>query len=391
MGRLASSRSRIRVLSLAATWGILLLLGTGCAGEPSGTSTDAPEDDAPAESYNWGVLADSLHDRLHTGYWNDARQYYVADDSGNARFHYWWNAHALDALVDAYRRTGRPEIVDQMRALHVGIRKNSDGSWTNDYYDDMAWLALASLRAYRVTDKARYRKVAKTLWTEIKTGWNERQGGGIAWRRSQPGYKNTPANAPSALLAARLYQAFGDSTDLRWAHRIYQWQTEHLVDPETGLVWDGVNRQGNGTVDRDWIFTYNQGTYIGASLALYDVTGEDRYLEAARRTADYVLGSEELTQDRILAEEGSGDGGLFKGILVRYLAQLANEEDFDERHRRAYRKFLRTNAVALRDSGLARSTARVGPNWRVPPNGPVDLSVHLSGLMLIEAMDRLSR
>lgn len=386
-----SARGQVRTLVLVTVFEIVFLLAAGCAGEPSGTSSDAVADGPSADSYEWSALADSFQDRLHRGYWDDTRQYYVADDSGNARFHYWWNAHALDALVDAYRRTGRPKFADRMQVLHAGIRENSEGTWTNDYYDDMAWLALASLRAYQTTDEVRYQEAVRTLWAEIKIGWNDRQGGGIAWRRSQPGYKNTPANAPSALLAARLYQAFGDSTDLQWAHRIYEWQTEHLVDPETGLVWDGVNRQGNGTVDRDWIFTYNQGTYVGASLALYDVTGEDRYLEAARRTANYVLDSEELIQAGVLTEEGSGDGGLFKGILVRYLAQLADEDDVDESDRRAYRRFLHTNAVVLRDSGLARSSRRVGANWREPPTGAVDLSVHLSGLMLIEAMDRLSR
>ena len=63
------------------------------------------------------------------------------------------------------------------------------------------------------------------------------------------------------------YYRFG-TRDLEWARRIFEWQRQTLVDPETGLVWDGINRQGDGRIDKDWKFTYCQGVYIGAAVEL---------------------------------------------------------------------------------------------------------------------------
>lgn len=357
----------------------------GLAGCTGGPSDEAEED----EAIEWAALADSMQQDLHDRYWNAADQYYLADDSADTEFHYWWSAHALDVLVDAYQRTQNEAYAERLRALHEGIRANSEGTWQRPYYDDMAWLGLSSLRAYQATGESRYLEVTRTLWEELKGGWNDRQGGGIAWRRSQPGYKNTPSNAPSVILAVRLHRELGDPEYRDWARRIYSWLNGHLVDQSTGLVWDGVNRQGNGEIDRNWIFTYNQGTYIGAAHEMYRMTGEEQYLDDAVRTANYVLGSEEVSPGGILKAEGDGDGGLFKGILVRYLTRFSGSNGLEAKKRQQYRSFLRQNARALYNEGLQPSSLRVGPDWQEPPEGPVDLSVQLSGLILIEMTARL--
>lgn len=369
----------VPVVALIAVTGLLGLVGC------SGISDDSGSD----ESIEWAALADSMQQRLHDQYWSEAGQYFLADDSGDTEFHYWWNAHALGVLVDGYRRTQNKVYAERMRALQEGIRANSEGTWQRPYYDDMAWLGLSSLRAYRATGESRYLEVTRTLWEEVKKGWNDRQGGGIAWRRSQPGYKNAPSNAPSVILAARLYREFGEQEHLEWAQRIYSWLNDNLVNQKTGLVWDGVNRQGNGEIDRNWIFTYNQGTYIGAAHEMYRMTGKEQYLDDAVRTANYVLDSKEISPDGILKAEGDGDGGLFKGILVRYLTRFSGSDGLEAKQRQQYRSFLRQNARALYNGGLQRPSLRVGPDWQMPPEGPVDLSVQLSGLMLFERMARL--
>ena len=90
--------------------------------------------------------------------------------------------------------------------MYQGILDRNGGVWPNDFYDDMEWLALAWLRAYNATGEEKYKEAALVLWEDIKTGWNEEQGGGIAWRKPQLNYKDTPANAPAVILAARLYK-----------------------------------------------------------------------------------------------------------------------------------------------------------------------------------------
>ncbi|MDF2830351.1 MAG: putative glycosyl hydrolase, partial [Mycobacterium sp.] len=66
-------------------------------------------------------------------------------------WHYWWQAHLLDCLVDAQVRDPQPERLQRIERQIRGQRLRNNLRWTNDYYDDMAWLALALERAGRLT------------------------------------------------------------------------------------------------------------------------------------------------------------------------------------------------------------------------------------------------
>jgi len=213
---------------------------------------------------------------------------------------YWWQAQALDALVDVQKRAPTPENLARIHALVRGVRAANRGRLTNDYYDDMGWMALALLRADAVG--ARTAPAARRLWNVIRASWNDAYGGGVPWRRQQPAYKNVPANGPAAILAARLYRRDGRAEDLEWAQRIVAWMHATLVDTSTHVVWDGVNRQGDGRVDRRWLFTYTHGVVLGADLELHAITGDPALLSRARRTARAAL--DRLAPDGILRDEG---------------------------------------------------------------------------------------
>jgi predicted alpha-1,6-mannanase (GH76 family) len=188
--------------------------------------------------FSWQEAAARSMNALQECYWNPVTCLFenVHPESSDDRFHYWWQAHALDTLVDAFERAAQPFYLLRAEQLLQGILKRNDGSITNDFYDDMQWLALALLRLYDVTGDKKYLEYIQTLWQDIRTGWNEHCGGGIAWRKPQPDYKNTPANGPAVILAARLYQRWGDRHDLETALNIYDWLQTHLLDPETGFV-----------------------------------------------------------------------------------------------------------------------------------------------------------
>ncbi|HSN35486.1 MAG TPA: glycosyl hydrolase, partial [Arthrobacter sp.] len=84
-------------------------------------------------------------------------------------WHYWWQAHYLDCLVD----TGRRELGTDMRPgkrfdgenrpsagrlasrLVTGIRLRNFLTVVNNYYDDMAWLALSTLRLEQLAEQSR--------------------------------------------------------------------------------------------------------------------------------------------------------------------------------------------------------------------------------------------
>ncbi|NML64968.1 glycosyl hydrolase [Hymenobacter sp. RP-2-7] len=357
------------------------------------TSCHEPVDDAitpPAPKpvvveANWAARADSAQAALNQGFWS-SDQYYLQNNAGQTNFNYWWQAHGLDVLVDGYQRTKVLDYTARMQLQQQGTKKKNGNTYLNNFYDDMAWQALANLRAYQATQDQSYKATAQLLWTDLKGGWNTNQGGGIAWKKDQLDYKNTPANAPVAILGARLYQLDRNPDDLAWAQKIYDWQKKNLVDPTTGAVWDGINRQGNGQVDKDWRFSYNQGTFLGAGLELYRATQQSSYLDDANRTASYVLNDSQLSPNGILKDEGGGDGGLFKGILVRYLALLATEPTVPAATRANYVSFLKFNAESLYKKGTRKPQFLFNTNWTTQPGGTVDGSTQLSGVMLFEVM-----
>ncbi|PRY11673.1 putative alpha-1,6-mannanase (GH76 family) [Pontibacter ummariensis] len=373
---------------LALVSGSLLLSACGLNGKESPSAVSTPVQAANV----WASRADTAQKALQEHFWSPTANYFHKDNKGDASFNYWWQAHALDALCDAYSRTKDEQYLTLMNSLHDGVRAKNGNTFENNYYDDMEWMALACLRAYQLTGDEKYRATVDTLWTDIKTGWSDYMGGGISWKKDQRDYKNTPANAPASILAARLYQLDQKPEDLEWALKIYDWQQRNLVDPATGLVWDGKNRQGDNKIDKDWKFTYCQGVYIGAGLELYKITKQQEYLDASVRTADYVLSSTDFTKNGVLLERGKGDGGLFKGILIRYLTQLALSDYPSSESRNRYKAFIASNGEVLWHSGTHRPTLLFGESWGTqPPADQTDSSVQLSGVMLTEALALLEQ
>lgn len=65
-------------------------------------------------------------------------------------WHYWWQAHLLECIIDAGQRhlregriTEAQEQLHRARSLLRGINVRNLGRYANDYFDDMAWLTLA--------------------------------------------------------------------------------------------------------------------------------------------------------------------------------------------------------------------------------------------------------
>ncbi|MBO0947639.1 glycoside hydrolase family 76 protein [Fibrella forsythiae] len=343
------------------------------------------------EQVNWNAIADSSSMALDTQFFNPAGRYFNVNNSGKTDFNYWPQAHALDLLVDAYTRTNDARYLTHMNDWFVGVPVKNGNSFLNTYYDDMLWNALAMLRAYDATKDKKWLDATRLLWDDIKLGWSDVQGGGIAWQKKQLYYKNTPANAPAIILAARLYQRFKRKDDLDWAKKIYDWQLKTLVDPATGFVYDGINRQNDGKIDLNWKFTYNQGLMIGAGVEMFRATRVNTYLNEAVKTANFTLTDANLAPSGILKAEGNGDGGLFKAVLVRYLALLAVEAAAPATDRNRFVRFLTSNAESLWQTGTQKPAIVFGPNWtRQPTDGKAELTTQLSGAILLEAITRLN-
>jgi predicted alpha-1,6-mannanase (GH76 family) len=349
-------------------------LGAGAAAGKAGAPADA------AASALYGPVADALQKETHERYFGGG--YYRQNNGGEDKFHYWWNAHALDMLTDAYHRTRSPVYTQRMKVLLHGLRAANGGTYINRYYDDMEWLGLACLRAHELTGEQEYLDVAELLWRDIKTGLSDDL---FTWNKDcQPACKNTIGSTPAIILGARLHGLRPSPEDYRTIQTVYATVKEKLVDPATGAVWDGLDLK-TGRLNRT-LYSYNQGMYIGAGLELHKLSGNSAYLADAVKTADNVL--DHLSPGGILysRERGRGDGGLFKGILARYLALLAREGDIPAATRLRYNEALERTASMVNAVVLRRPEMIMGSDWRAPAPGPVvDFSVQAGGVMLMEA------
>lgn len=317
------------------------------------------------------------------------------------RWHYWWQAHLLDCVVDAQLR--RPDRAREalLRKLIRGHRVRNLGLVQNKYYDDIAWWGLALQRADQaaasVHTGAKVRAIARTL----TDAWTEE--GGIPWRRGDV-FRNTPANGPAAILLAR-------TGNLDRAAQTADWIDDQLRIVGNNLIADGLRPGDERAEVEETIYTYGQGVVLGAELEL--VLAGRRGAERIHRLVTAV--GTHLTRDGVLLGHGGGNGGLFTGILARYLAAVAVALPVtaaaDEQCRAAAARLVRSSADALWHNRIAGPEGPLfGPEFDRPARLPGpgggprsannarvdssrdperDLSVQLSAWMTLEAAARL--
>jgi predicted alpha-1,6-mannanase (GH76 family) len=313
-----------------------------------------------------------------------------------SEWHYWWQAHYLDALLDSAQRRGRTSSGLELRragALLRGIRLRNGLRLANSYYDDMAWLALAAGRldslasASGATSPGPSRRAVQVLGRRLDRGRTEDLGGGLFWSTKRD-FKNTPATAPAALFLVRHGRPAPAQALLDWLHGT-------LFDAATGLYLDGIKILPTGTETERGIYSYNQGTVLGALVELGGAAN-------LRRAADLISAVEaHLTEDgpagtRVLTLSGSGDGGLFTGILARYLGVAVLRTGLDARARETAVRLVLDTAESLWQARSAVPFLRFPashsePAARTyPPDAAVELSTQLQAWMTLECACRLA-
>jgi predicted alpha-1,6-mannanase (GH76 family) len=192
---------------------------------------------------------------------------------------------------------------------------------------------------------------------------------------------------------------------LRRAQQMSDWIDETLIDPETHLVFDGIKA---GSLVRAQ-YTYCQGVVIGLDVELAARTKDPQHAQRVHRLVKAVR--DNMAPDGIIKGAGGGDGGLFNGILARYLAlvvtTLPGDSPEDVEARDTARTLVLTSAQAAWDNrqdvdGLPLFAAFWDRTAEIPRAGGKsaefvegavnaseiperDLSVQLSGWMLMEA------
>ncbi|MBD7996292.1 glycosyl hydrolase [Arthrobacter sp. Sa2CUA1] len=326
---------------------------------------------------------------------------------GAGAWHYWWQAHYVDLLVDTGLRSRTPLSgkdftgVDPIRladTLIRTIRLRNGGRITNSFYDDMAWLALAALRVDSLPgpprgSKPRHQRLRESLGSALRSAHTRDFGGGLFWNRSRT-FKNTPATAPAALYFAR-------GGDRERAQALIDWLNTVLLDPETGLYFDGIRMDGSRPLVETPIYTYNQGPVLGALLELGGPANLGRATELIQATAAHLVYDDDRydTDDaRLLRTHGSGDGGLFTGILCRYLAEAAAAPTLDRKTRELAGTLVTELAERLWKGRATRNNLAVfsaDPRQTADESYPagtgVELSTQLQAWMVLEAAVRVAR
>jgi predicted alpha-1,6-mannanase (GH76 family) len=197
------------------------------------------------------------------------------------------------------------------------------------------WLCIAMTRAYLYAGKQKYLDTAiENFELTWKRAFSPDLGGGMFWRVENQS-KNTCVNCPASIAASLLAKATGKTAYYVKAALTLDWAERMMFEPDTGKVYDCI---GLDKKVSKWSSTYNQGTFIGASLLLFAYTQEDRYLHHAEAAAHYV--KEDMYQNGVMNNEEPGnDLPGFKGILARYVRHFADTTGKEE-----YRDWLRLNA-----------------------------------------------
>ncbi|TSD94442.1 fructose-bisphosphate aldolase [Skermania sp. ID1734] len=315
-------------------------------------------------------------------------------------WNYWWQAHLIDCAVDAAYRAPTAARTERIKWLAHGQRLRNVSGWTSSFYDDMAWLGLALERAQRVT-RLSFDRPVRTLSEQMYRAWAPERGGGIPWCRGSDFY-NAPANGPAGILLAR-------TGNVARAVEMADWIDATLRDPATNVILDGIRPDRADALERA-VYTYCQGVVLGleTELALRIPNGEHP-MRVARLVG--AVGSR-LTRDRVIVGGGGGDGGLFNGILARYLAFVAVMLPDDPSTRAAAARIVLVSAEsAWRNREQVDGLPLFSADWSTPARMPTadsgaaqfsggtvqssvvperDLSVQLSGWMLMEAAAYLS-
>ncbi len=158
------------------------------------------------------------------------------------------------------------------------------------YYDDNDWVGIELVRLYQLTHQPAILGSVEGIMAFEMAGWQSGPTlacpGGLPFSNSaENGERNTTTTAPAAELATILYQLTGNTQYLQFAELAYEW-VRHCLLAANGLYADHIGRKG---VVEPALWSYNQGSMIGAGTLLYQATHDGGYLYEARQTAKAAL------------------------------------------------------------------------------------------------------
>ena len=260
---------------------------------------------------------------------NTKLYYNNTDQQGMAAI--WTHAIFWNIVLDAYERTGDMKYVTLSNDIFSGgYAQYAQYDWNNQtvwfVFDDLMWWIISMARAYQLTGNTDCLNTAIDGFNNVYSRAYDTINGGVFWGFGPDGmgrgHKNSCINYPTIIASMELYQITNEPRYLQIAMDIYTWARANLFDANTGSVPDLVSDEG----EVDWTnYTYNQGTMIGAASMLYLATRDSNYLIDANLAANYTK-TVMCNRDGILPAEGDwNEQGCMKAIFAHYIGILIND------------------------------------------------------------------
>jgi predicted alpha-1,6-mannanase (GH76 family) len=298
----------------------------------------------PAQSGDIALIRDTLMQAWKTKHYNQLK----------ASNGFWGEAECMEILLDAYETTGKEEYKTMFEEVYSHFVSGSGGwnttngkdwSW-NEFNDDIAWGVLASIRAYflfgnNTARNLNYLSIAKTNYDKMYSRALFKVDDLyylLRWKQSAATSSNSCVQGPATIAACYLAQATGNETYYEKAKMLYANQRVHLYSATTGRVYD--------TFGNNWASTYNQGTYLGAALMLYNRYGDEIYKEDAEMIMTFTRNNLCNASGIVnVCGDESADLPIFKGILMRYVRRFVADLGKPE-----YAEWLQKNAIQAYDN-----------------------------------------
>ncbi|MBB3114017.1 putative alpha-1,6-mannanase (GH76 family) [Paenibacillus phyllosphaerae] len=269
--------------------------------------------------------AETAIQAFNAKFWDPGAKMFWKDSKHSNHQDFWVEAELWELVMDAYQHTNDPALKAQLRAqiddLYEGTVAQYGEDWTNNpFNDDIMWWAMGAARAYQITGDTKYLEQAQYHFDFVyDTQWDDSfASGGIWWLNSDHSTKNACINFPAAQAAVYLYNITGEQRYLDAATRIFKWGKTMLTDGN-GKIFDRIEVENGPIPDATH---YNQATFIGAAVGLYQATGNAVYLDDAVEAAQFTM-TRLVDANGLLNYEGpNGDLKGGKTILMRNLGYL---------------------------------------------------------------------
>lgn len=301
--------------------------------------------------------------------------YRASDKSGIGAI--WTQAIYFDMAMNAWKRTRDAKYRQLIEDLYDGAAgQYNNYNWKDDskwfIWDDMMWWIIALGRAYETTGEQKFLDHAKEGFNFVWYGdaamgrkGSHDSTGGMEWDWHQRG-KTACINFPTIIGAMTLYNITKDPDYVAKAKEVYGWARANLFDASNGRVADHKvdNNAANWT-----LHTYNQASFIGAAVMLYNQTKDVSYLNDAALAADYTQ-KYMCDANGILPFETGEEQGVYNAILAQYMIRL-----IEDGNKPGYLAWLRKNintAYGNRNS----TTGLMGKDYKATPAAGMPVSCY---------------